>query len=67
MSNADAEWLTVEEIAEALKVAPKTVRTWVASGDLKGVHLGHRVGWRIRRADYEAWLERKARESYEGR
>lgn len=41
----DPELLTVAEVAELLRVAPQTVRSWVAEGRLSAVRLGraHRI------------------------
>ncbi|MDP9363134.1 MAG: helix-turn-helix domain-containing protein [Chloroflexota bacterium] len=58
------EYLTVSEVAERLKVTPLTVRRWIKSGELIGVQLGDRAGWRISEEDLEAFLE--ARRSGEG-
>jgi excisionase family DNA binding protein len=47
--------LTVEEVAEWLKVSPQTVRVWRYRG--KGprvIKVGHHP--RYRRADVESWL-----------
>jgi excisionase family DNA binding protein len=50
----DDEYLTVNEIAEHLKLNPQTVRNWVAAGSLPAVRVGRRV--RIRRADFDRLL-----------
>ena len=39
--------LTVNEVAERLRVTPLTVRRWLKSGELVGIQLGDRAGWRI--------------------
>jgi excisionase family DNA binding protein len=51
------EYLTVQEVAERLRVTPLTVRRWLNSGALSGIHLGNRAGWRISEADLSAFLE----------
>jgi excisionase family DNA binding protein len=48
--------LTVEQIAEADHVSPRTVRRWLESGDLPFVKLSSLV--RIRVEDHEAFLAR---------
>ena len=55
------EYLTVTEVAERLKVTPLTVRRWLNSGALGGVHLGNRAGWRITEAELSAFLESRRR------
>ena len=50
--------LTVEEIAEQVSVTHETVRRWLRSGDLRGVRLARKAGWRVRESDLQAFLER---------
>ncbi len=49
------DYLTVEEIAAKLRVAEKTVRRWINSGQLEAVRAGR--FWRIKPADLEAFLQ----------
>jgi excisionase family DNA binding protein len=49
-----AEFLTVAEVAELLKLNQQTVRNWIDRGELPAVRVGTRV--RIRRADLDALL-----------
>ena len=49
------EWLTLSEIALALKVPISTVYQWRSRGDAPAVHKIGRYS-RVRRRDYEAWL-----------
>ncbi len=53
------DFLTVSEVAERLKVQPLTVRRWLKSGDLIGVQLGDRAGWRIDEADLQRFLDQR--------
>jgi excisionase family DNA binding protein len=53
------ELLTVAEVAERLRVQPLTVRRWLKSGDLVGVQLGDRAGWRIAEEDLRAFLDER--------
>ncbi len=53
--------LSVPEIAEAMKVNHETVRRWLRTGELKGIQLGSKAGWRIRESDFQAFL--RAREN----
>lgn len=48
------ELLTPEEVAEKLKVAPKTVRDWLRERKLRGLKLGNE--WRVREEDLEVFL-----------
>jgi excisionase family DNA binding protein len=50
------EWLTVDEIADRLKVHGNTVRLWIRSGELSAVNLGG-SGYRVARSDLDRFLE----------
>jgi excisionase family DNA binding protein len=50
----DDEYLTVNEIAEHLKLNPQTVRNWIDGGRLPAVRIGRRV--RVRRIDIDRML-----------
>lgn len=54
-----SEFLTVNEVAERLKVTPLTVRRWINASDLIGIQLGDRAGWRIKESDLEAFLDQR--------
>lgn len=49
-------WLTVAEFAEALRVRPVTVRSWISKGELKATRAGRRK-WLIRRSEVTRMLE----------
>jgi excisionase family DNA binding protein len=49
------EYLTVNEIAQRLKLNPQTLRNWIEQGKLPALRVGRRV--RIRRADFERLLQ----------
>jgi excisionase family DNA binding protein len=51
------EWLTVEQIARELGVHPETIREYIRDGLLKAVQL--KRSYRIRRSDYEDFLQRR--------
>jgi excisionase family DNA binding protein len=50
------EWLTVNEIAERLKVTPATVQRWLRTRALLGLNLGGKAGYRIRPADLDKFI-----------
>ena len=52
----DVALLTVEDVAQRLKVSPSTVRRLIRRGGLKTVRLGRLI--RIRPADLNAYIER---------
>ena len=49
--------MTIREVADALKVAEKTVYAMATSGELPAFRV--RSHWRVRRIDFEAWLSRQ--------
>lgn len=53
-------WLTIEEITQMLSVHEQTVRRWIREGQLPGVLLGRKAGYRIRESDLNAFLETRA-------
>lgn len=53
------EWLTVQEIADRLKLHEQSIRRWLRSGELHGALLGDRAGYRVRVADLEAFLRQR--------
>jgi excisionase family DNA binding protein len=55
----NGQWLTVQQIAEALQVDGQTVRRWLRSGELRGVLLSDKAGWRVRPEDLEGFLRSK--------
>jgi excisionase family DNA binding protein len=55
----DKDMLTVEEIAQDLRVSEATIRRWIRDGKLPALDL---IGqYRIRRADYEEFLRQRSR------
>ena len=51
--------LTVADIAGHIGAHEQTVRSWIHGGELKASKFGTRIGWRIRRADYDDFLRRR--------
>ena len=58
MSTESSEWMTVKEIADTIRVHPSTVREWIRSGRLKAAKFGKK-DYRIKREDYEKFLEKR--------
>jgi excisionase family DNA binding protein len=56
----DSALLTVEEVAQLLKVHENTVRIWLRSSQLAGIRLGRE--WRITRADLDRFLADRRQE-----
>ena len=52
----DDRWLTVDDVAEQIKVHPETIRRWLREGKLKGILMSRAVGYRIRQSALDALL-----------
>jgi excisionase family DNA binding protein len=63
----EERWLTVEDIVDMLKVHEQTVRRWLRAGQLRGVLLGRKAGYRVRESDLEAFLEARNAWTDEGK
>jgi PTS system nitrogen regulatory IIA component len=48
------EIMTIEEVAEYIRVSERTVYDWAQKGELPGGKLG--TTWRFKRADIEKWV-----------
>jgi excisionase family DNA binding protein len=48
-------WLTVKEVAAALRVSKQTVRRLLASGDLAATRFGR--AWRVKHESLDDYLE----------
>lgn len=56
----DEQFLTVEDVADKLKVHRQTVRRWLRDGELRGYQFGDRTGYRIKESDLVEFIERHA-------
>ncbi len=54
---ADHDILTLEEVAEYLRVSERTVYDWANKGEIPCGKLG--TTWRFKRAEVERWVDRK--------
>jgi excisionase family DNA binding protein len=51
--------LTVADVAGRIGAHEQTVRGWIKTGELKAARFGTRIGYRIKRTDYEDFLRRR--------
>lgn len=51
-------WLRVEDVAAQLDVSLESVRRWLRAGDLRGLKLNDKAGWRVRQSDLDAFTAR---------
>jgi excisionase family DNA binding protein len=54
------EYLTVDEVAERLKVSSWTVRKWLREGEMEGSYLSDRAGWRVPEGAIERFLRSRS-------
>ena len=54
VNKPDDKLLTIEEVAEILRVSSRSVNRYIESGRLKASKLGV---WRIKRSDLDRFLE----------
>ena len=55
------QWLTVEDVARRLDVTDETVRRLLRRGDLPGMQISKRSGWRVRAVDVDAFIRSRYR------
>jgi excisionase family DNA binding protein len=48
---------TVAQVAERLQVNPETVRRWLRTGELRGILLGRKAGFRVAESDLKAFID----------
>jgi PTS system nitrogen regulatory IIA component len=56
------EIMTIEEVAQYLRVSERTVYDWAQKGHLPGGKLG--TTWRFKRSDIEGWVNRRISNSF---
>lgn len=54
-------WLTVDAVAQRLDVTEETVRRLLRRGDLPGMQISKRSGWRVRAEDVDAFIRSRFR------
>jgi len=53
----DEQWLTVAEVAQVMRVKPKTVRRWIKTGTIKrATMVNRRAGWLVPRSEVDRLL-----------
>ena len=55
--NTNPDLMTLQELAEYLKLAERTVYGYAQKGVLPGIKIGS--SWRFRKSDIDAWLEQQ--------
>jgi len=62
--NAANELLTVEEVADFLRVKPSTVYEWAKQGKIPASKVGRL--WRFSKQDIEAWVRNGGAQPHDG-
>jgi len=62
MTNQE-HWLTVEDVAQRLDVTEETVRRLLRRGELPGMQISRRSGWRVRVQDVDDFIRSRFRTS----
>ena len=57
----EERWYSVEDISGMLGVHGQTVRRWLRGGELGGILLGRKAGYRISERDFEAFVASRRR------
>jgi excisionase family DNA binding protein len=54
------QWLTVDEVAQMLRVTDETVRRWIRRGELPALNVGGaRPDYRLQRGELEQFIRRR--------
>ena len=56
--------MTIEEVAEYLKMKPQTIYTWAQNGKIPAAKIGKE--WRFRRDLVDAWFNQHIQEQFQG-
>lgn len=54
-------WLTVADVAKRFDVTAETVRRLLRRGELPGMQISKRAGWRVRAEDVDAFIRSRFR------
>ena len=57
-------WLTVGDVAKRLDVTDETVRGLLRRGELPGMQISKRSGWRVRAEDVDAFIQSRFRTAW---
>ena len=63
----ETRWLTVEDVCDRLQIHRQTVRRWLREGELHGVLIADRAGYRIHPDDLAAFLRHRGYTPQPGR
>lgn len=55
----DEKWYTAAEVGDIFKVADYTVRDWLRSGQLEGILIANKTGWRVSESALQAFIAKR--------
>ena len=58
-------FLTLTDVAETLNISGQAARALVRSGELPAIQVGGRGQWRVEKARFEQWIEKRHQETAE--
>jgi excisionase family DNA binding protein len=58
---SEDRFLTLQEVADLLKIKERTIYQWAQQGKIPGFKLGN--AWRFDRDDIEVWIEEQKQKS----
>lgn len=62
MNQMNNDIMTLEEVAEYLKLKPQTIYKWAQENQIPAVKIGKE--WRFRKSILDKWLDRKFSEKF---
>jgi nitrogen PTS system EIIA component len=54
--------MTLEEVAQYLKLKPQTIYTWAQKGDIPAAKLGRE--WRFKKSIIDKWFDQRINEKF---
>lgn len=61
----EQQFYTLADIAEILAISASQARAMVRSGELPAIQVGGRGQWRVEKARFHEWVERRHQETAE--
>lgn len=62
MNQMNNDIMTLEEVAEYLKLKPQTIYKWAQENEIPALKIGKE--WRFRKSILDKWLDRKFSEKF---
>ena len=56
---AEPQFLTLADVADILAISASQARAMVRSGELPAIQVGGRGQWRVEKARFDQWIEKR--------